>query len=408
MKLFDELTRRGLIAQMTHPEDIKDLLNNKRIKFYIGFDATADSLHIGHFLQFIVIKHMQKSGHTPIAILGTGTTMIGDPSGKTDMRKMLTTEEIDYNADVFQSQMRNILKLNQDELEIKRNADWLLEKNYIEFMREIGSCFSVNKMLTAECFKSRLEKGLSFIEFNYMLLQSYDFYHLFKFDDCVMQLGGDDQWSNILSGIDLIRRKISKQAYGVTFTLLTTKDGKKMGKTEKGSIWLDPLKTSPYEFFQYWRNVSDDDVINCMKLLTFIDIEKIEEYEQFTGSKLNDVKQELAFTITEMVHGKEKAEECIQASNALFGKGNNFDNIPNIKLQKKYFEDDKINILSILTISNLCNSKSDARRVVLQGGISIDSVVIDDIGYFIHQKNILKNEIIIKKGKKNYIKLSIE
>ncbi len=408
MKLFDELTRRGLIAQMTHPEDIKDLLNNKRIKFYIGFDATADSLHIGHFLQFIVIKHMQKSGHTPIAILGTGTTMIGDPSGKTDMRKMLTTEKIDYNADVFQSQMRNILKLNQDELEIKRNADWLLEKNYIEFMREIGSCFSVNKMLTAECFKSRLEKGLSFIEFNYMLLQAYDFYHLFKFDDCVMQLGGDDQWSNILSGIDLIRRKISKQAYGVTFTLLTTKDGKKMGKTEKGSIWLDPLKTSPYEFFQYWRNVSDDDVINCMKLLTFIDIEKIEEYEQFTGSKLNDVKQELAFTITEMVHGKEKAEECIQASNALFGKGNNFDNIPNIKLQKKYFEDDKINILSILTISNLCNSKSDARRVVLQGGISIDSVVIDDIGYFIHQKNILKNEIIIKKGKKNYIKLSIE
>ncbi|MDK2802486.1 MAG: tyrosine--tRNA ligase [Oscillospiraceae bacterium] len=408
MKLFDELTRRGLIAQMTHPEDIKDLLNNKRIKFYIGFDATADSLHIGHFLQFIVIKHMQRAGHTPIAILGTGTTMIGDPSGKTDMRKMLTTEEINYNADAFQQQIRNILKLNQDELEIKRNSDWLLEKNYIEFMREIGSCFSVNKMLTAECFKSRLEKGLSFIEFNYMLLQSYDFYHLFKFDDCVMQLGGDDQWSNILSGIDLIRRKMAKQAYGVTFTLLTTKDGKKMGKTEKGSIWLDPLKTSPYDFFQYWRNVSDDDVINCMKLLTFIDIEKIEEYEKFTGSKLNNIKQELAFNITEMVHGKEKAEECIQASNALFGKGNNFDNIPNIKLQKKYFEDDKINILSILTISNLCNSKSDARRVVLQGGISIDGTVIDDIGYFIHQENILKNEIIIKKGKKNYIKLSIE
>ena len=408
MKLFEELTRRGLIAQMTHPEDIKDLLNNKRIKFYIGFDATADSLHIGHFLQFIVIKHMQKAGHSPIAIIGTGTTMIGDPSGKTDMRKMLTTEEINYNADAFQLQMRNILKLNKDELEIKRNSNWLLEKNYIDFMREIGSCFSVNKMLTAECFKSRLEKGLSFIEFNYMLLQSYDFYHLFKFDDCIMQLGGDDQWSNILSGIDLIRRKMSKQAYGITFRLLTTKDGKKMGKTEKGSIWLDPFKTSPYEFFQYWRNVSDDDVINCMKLLTFIDIEKIEEYEKFSGSKLNDVKQQLAFTITEMVHGREKAEECIQSSNALFGKGNNFDNIPNIKLQKKFFEDDKINILSILTISNLCSSKSDARRVVLQGGISIDSVVIDDINYFIEEKNILEDEIIIKKGKKNYIKLSIE
>ena len=321
MTTFQELKRRGLIAQATHEDKIEDLMNREPVTFYIGFDATADSLHVGHFLQLTIMKRMQMAGHRPIALLGTGTTMIGDPTGKTDMRKMLTVEEIDHNAECFRQQMSKFVDFSDDKALVLRNGDWLKNMNYIEFLRDIGVHFSVNKMLTAECFKSRLERGLSFLEFNYMLMQSYDFLHLYQTQGCRMELGGDDQWSNILGGVDLVRRVESKEVYGMTFTLLTTREGKKMGKTEKGALWLDPDKTSPYEFFQYWRNVNDGDVINCLKLITFVPVEEIEEMEKLSGEALNPVKERLAFEVTKQVHGEEEAVKARSAAKALFISG---------------------------------------------------------------------------------------
>ena len=332
MELFEELQRRGLIAQMTHPEKIKELLNNEKITFYIGFDATADSLHVGHFLQLMVMSHMQKAGHRPIAILGTGTTMIGDPTGKTDMRKMLTVEQINHNAECFKRQMSKFLDFGEGKALMVKNGDWLLNLNYIDFLREVGVHFSVNRMLTAECYKSRLEKGLTFLEFNYMLMQSYDFLELYRRYNCKMELGGDDQWSNILGGIELVRRAENEDVYGMTFTLLTTKEGKKMGKTEGGAIWLDPEKTSPYEFFQYWRNVADDDVINCLKLITFVPIEEIEAMQNWQGSELNRAKEILAYEVTKLVHGKDEADKALDAAKAIFSAGLDSENMPTTAL----------------------------------------------------------------------------
>ena len=321
MTVFEELRRRGLIAQATHEDQIEELMNKEPVTFYIGFDATADSLHVGHFLQLVVMKHMQNAGHRPIALLGTGTTLIGDPTGKTDMRKMLTEEEIDHNAECFRRQMSRFIDFSDGKALIARNGDWLKNMNYIEFLRDVGVHFSVNKMLTAECVKSRLERGLTFLEFNYMLMQSYDFLHLNREYGCKLELGGDDQWSNIIGGVELVRRVREEQVYGMTFTLLTTKEGKKMGKTEKGALWLDPDKTSPYDFYQYWRNVADDDVINCMKLITFVPVEEIEAMEHLKGHELNPVKERLAYEVTSMVHGEEEAKKAQTAAKSLFVKG---------------------------------------------------------------------------------------
>ena len=318
MTVFEELKRRGLIAQMTHEDKIEELLNNEKVTFYIGFDATADSLHVGHFLQLVVMKRLQMAGHRPIALLGTGTTLVGDPTGKTDMRPMLTKEQIAHNAECFRRQMSKFVDFSDDNAKIVKNGDWLCEFKYLDFLRDVGKFFSVNKMLTAECFKSRLERGLSFIEFNYMIMQSYDFLHLYRTEGCKIELGGDDQWSNILGGVDLVRRVEGEEVYGMTFTLLTTKEGKKMGKTEKGALWLDPEKTTPYEFFQYWRNVGDDDVINCMKLLTFVPIEEIESMESLSGAELNPVKERLAFELTKMVHGEEEAQKALETARQVF------------------------------------------------------------------------------------------
>lgn len=397
MTLFEELQRRGLVAQTTNEEKIRDLIDNQKIAFYIGFDATADSLHIGHFLQLIVMKHMQMAGHKPVVLLGTGTTMIGDPTGKTDMRKMLSVEEINRNADIFAAQMGKLIDFSEGKAEIVRNGDWLMKMNYIEFLRDVGKFFSVNKMLTYECYKTRLEKGLSFLEFNYNLMQSYDFLHLFQNNNVVMELGGDDQWSNILGGVDLVRRVESKEVYGMTFTLLTTKEGKKMGKTEKGALFLDPEKCAPYEFYQYFRNIGDDDVINCLKLLTFLDIEKIEEMERtMSGSQLNTAKEILAFELTKMVHGEEEAQKAQDAARAVFGGTGKSEDMPSTALTAADFTDGKIGILDLLVKTGLAPSKSEARRLVQQGGISADEVKITDPAAQMQ----FSGEMILKKGKK--------
>lgn len=403
MTLFEELKRRGLIAQMTHEEQIRDLLDNhKGVRFYIGFDATADSLHVGHFLQLIVMQHMQKAGHKPIALLGTGTTMIGDPTGKTDMRKMLSVDEINHNAECFKNQMSRFIDFSEGEAMMVKNGDWLLNMNYIDFLRDIGRHFSVNKMLTAECFKSRLERGLSFLEFNYMLMQSYDFLHLNQEFGCKLELGGDDQWSNILGGVDLVRRVRSEDVYGMTFTLLTTKEGKKMGKTEKGALWLDAEKCAPYDFFQYWRNVSDDDVINCLKLLTFIPIEEIEEMEKtLEGSALNQAKELLAFEVTKMVHGEEEANKAKDAARSVFGGAGSSENMPTTALEASDLENDEMGILDLLVKTGLAPSKGEGRRLVQQGGISVDDEKVTDANVRISFKN---GSVIIKKGKKVFHK----
>lgn len=404
MTVFEELKRRGLIAQMTHEDKIKELLENENVTFYIGFDATADSLHVGHFLQLVVMSHLQKAGHRPIAILGTGTTMIGDPTGKTDMRKMLTKEEINHNAECFMRQMSKFIDFGEDKALMLKNGDWILNLNYMDFLREIGVHFSVNKMLTAECFKTRLEKGLSFLEFNYMLMQSYDFLHLYREHGCRMELGGDDQWSNILGGIDLVRRCEGEEVYGMTFTLLTTKEGKKMGKTENGAVWLDPEKTSPYEFFQYWRNVSDDDVINCLKLLTFIPIEEIEKMEAWQGSELNKAKETLAFEVTKMVHGEAAANDALSAAKSLFVSNADSENMPTTTLCDDDFTDGNIGILSLLTKTGLCASNGDARRLVTQGGVSVNGEKVTDPKTTV-SKQLIADQIIIKKGKKVFHKV---
>ncbi len=402
--VFEELERRGLIAQMTHPEKIKDLLDNQKITFYIGFDATADSLHVGHFLQLMVINHMIRAGHTPILLLGTGTTMVGDPTGKTDMRKMLTPEEINYNADRFLEQMGRLVDL--DKCIVARNGDWLMKFGYIELLRDVGVHFSVNRMLTAECFKSRLERGLSFIEFNYMIMQSYDFLHLFRNHHCQMELGGDDQWSNILGGVDLVRRVEGEEVCGMTFTLLTTKEGKKMGKTENGAVWLDPKKYSPYDFFQYWRNVSDNDVINCLKLITFVPIEEIEEMEKWEGSQLNVAKERLAYEVTKFVHGQEEADKALAAAKALFVAGGVDENMPTTALSDEDFTDNVIGILDLMTKTGLAPSKSEARRLVQGGGITLNDEKISDPAFSV-TKSVLSDSAILRKGKKVYHKVTV-
>ncbi len=404
MSVFNELKERGLIAQMTHENEIKEQLEKERVTFYIGFDATADSLHVGHFLQLMVMSHMQRAGHRPIALLGTGTTMVGDPTGKSDMRKMLTPEEIEHNAECFRRQMSKFIDFSEDKAIIAKNGDWLMKLNYIEFLREIGVHFSVNRMLTAECFKSRLEKGLTFIEFNYMLMQSYDFLKLNRDFDCKMQLGGDDQWSNIIGGVELVRRCDAKDVYGMTFTLLTTKEGKKMGKTENGAIWLDPDKTPPYEFFQYWRNVADGDVINCLKMITFVSLDEIREMEHWQGSELNKAKERLAYELTKLVHGEEEAQKALSAALALFASGGNDENMPTTQLSDEDFADGVIAVLDLLTKTGLAPSKGEARRLVTQGGIVIAGEKIADISATVKRGDFKDDELIIRKGKKVYHK----
>ncbi len=404
--VFETLKERGLIAQMTHEEKIKEILENEKVTFYIGFDPTADSLHIGHFLQMVVMSHMQKAGHRPIAILGGGTTMIGDPTGKTDMRRMMTQEEIQRNADNFKKQLSKFVDFGEGKALMLNNADWILDLNYIEFLRDIGVHFSVNRMLTAECFKSRLERGLSFIEFNYMLMQSYDFYKLNTDYGCRLELGGDDQWSNILGGIDLVRRKNQEEVYGMTFTLLTNSEGKKMGKTEKGALWLDPNKTSPYEFYQYFRNVGDQDVIRCMKLITFMEMDEIREYEKLEGQELNRAKERLAYEVTKMVHGEEEATKAQEAAIALFKAGGVSSDMPT-----KEVEDfgDSIGILDLLSNTGIVPSKGEARRLIQQNGLSLGDDKVTDPMLAVTKADFEKDGyIIVKKGKKAFFKVVIK
>jgi tyrosyl-tRNA synthetase len=401
INVYDVLKERGFIAQVTHEEKIREILGRDGVTFYIGFDPTADSLHVGHFLQLIVMSHMQRAGHRPIAILGGGTAMVGDPTGKTDMRKMLTQEEIMYNAEQFKKQMRNLIDFSEGKALMLNNADWLLGLNYIEFLRDIGVHFTVNRMLAAECFKSRYEKGLSFIEFNYMLMQSYDFLRLYRDYDCILQLGGDDQWSNILGGIDLVRRVEAKEVYGMTFELLTTSEGNKMGKTEKGAVWLDPLKTPPYEFYQYWRNVHDDDVIKCLKLLTFIPMEQINRFALLKDEKINEAKETLAYEVTKIVHGKDEAEKARQAAKALFAGGGSSDNVPSTEISEDELGEG-IAVLELLIRTGLVPSKGEGRRLIRQGGIYIDGERVDDSELIITQGFFKNGELLIRKGKKAY------
>lgn len=402
--VFDTLKERGLIAQTTHEEDIRELLGKEKVTFYIGFDPTADSLHIGHFMQLIVMKHMQNAGHRPIILLGGGTTMVGDPTGKADMRPMITQDVIRRNADNFKAQMSKFIDFSDGKALMVNNADWLLKLNYIDFLREIGVHFSVNRMLTAECFKTRLERGLSFLEFNYMLMQGYDFYKLHREYDCKMEFGGDDQWSNILGGIELIRRKDGKQAYGMTFTLLTTSEGKKMGKTEKGALWLDPEKVSPYEFYQYWRNVDDKDVIRLLKLVTFLPMEQIAEYEKLEGQALNKVKCVLAYEVTKMVHGQEEADKANAAATAIFGGGGT-ENMPSSTVDKTAIGG-AVNVLDLLVSIGLIPSKAEGRRLVQQGGLSIGGEKVADAAFEITANMLEGDGIVVKKGKKVFHRIS--
>lgn len=406
MKLSEELERRGLLAQFTNEKETKELIDAGKAVFYIGFDPTADSLHVGHFMALCLMKRLQMAGNKPIALLGGGTGMIGDPSGKTDMRKMMTKETIQHNIDCFKKQMSRFIDFGEGKALMVNNADWLLDLNYVDFIRDIGSCFSVNRMLTAECYKQRLERGLSFLEFNYMIMQSYDFLELYKRYGCNMQFGGDDQWSNMLYGSELIRKKLGKDAYSMTITLLLNSEGKKMGKTEKGAVWLDAEKTTPYEFFQYWRNVGDNDVIKCLKMLTFVDIEKIEEMERHmdSGAAYNNAKELLAFELTKLVHGEDEANKALEAAKALFGGNGVSDNMPSFTLSADDLTNDEIGILDLLVKTGLCNSKRDARTIVEQGGALVDDVKISDVNAKISLAG--KDFIIIRKGKKGVIKVT--
>ena len=409
MGVFDELQARGLIAQLTNEEKIRDLINNGKITFYIGFDPTADSLHVGHFVQIMVMAHMQRAGHVPIALFGGGTGMIGDPSGKTDMRKMLTKETIDHNIACFQKQMSRLIDFSEGKAIMANNGDWLLNLNYIDFLREVGVHFSVNRMLAAECYKQRLERGLSFFELNYMLMQSYDFLELNHRYNCVMELGGDDQWSNIIGGVELLRRKEAKEVYGMTFTLLTTSEGKKMGKTEKGAVWLDPEKTSPFEFYQYWRNVDDADVIRCLKILTFLPLEEINELEKLEGGELNKAKEILAYEVTKLIHGEEEAKKAQEGARALFGKGANTDNMPSTAITEADFTDGEIGVLDLMVKTKLAPSRAEGRRLIEQGGVAVDDVKVPSISAKLSlEKDFEKKYVIIKKGKKVFHKVTLE
>ena len=400
MKIFEELKARGLIAQVTDEEKIRELVNAGEAKFYIGFDCTADSLTAGHFMALTLMKRLQMAGNTPVALIGGGTTMIGDPSGRTDMRKMLTREDIDHNAECFKRQMERFIEFGEGKAEMVNNADWLLELNYVNLLREVGACFSVNNMLRAECYKQRMEKGLSFLEFNYMIMQSYDFYWLFKNRGVNLQFGGDDQWSNMLGGTELIRRKLGEDAHAMTITLLTDSQGKKMGKTAGNAVWLDPNKTSPFEFFQYWRNVGDADVMKCIRMLTFIPIEEIEEIEKWDPSRINEKKELLAYELTSLVHGKDEADKAREASHALFAGGGDDSNMPTTELD---VPDGGMNVIDLMLACGLAPSKGEARRLIQQGGVAIDGEKVTDIGLVI-EKNALKEGVKIKKGKKIFHK----
>jgi len=402
MTVYEELKARGLVAQTTNEEEIQKLIDSGKAVFYIGFDPTADSLHVGHLMQLIIMYHLQRAGNKPIALIGGGTAMVGDPSGRTDMRTMLTQEEIQYNASRFKDQMARIVDFSEGKAIMINNAEWLLGLNYIEFLRDVGVHYSVNRMLAAECFKSRLERGLSFIEFNYMLMQGYDFYVLNQKYGVTLQCGGDDQWSNILGGIDLIRRKTGKEAYGITFTLLLTSDGKKMGKTQKGAVWLDPEKTSPYDFYQYWRNVADDDVINCLKRVTFVPLDEIARFENFQGSELNPVKERLAYEVTKIVHGEEAAKAAMDAARAIFAAGSADADMPTTGLTIDDFVDGRIQITDLLVKTKLAPSKGEARRLVDQGGISVNDVKVSSVTESFSSDQFVGNGLIIRKGKKVY------
>jgi len=403
--VFDLLCERGFVAQTTHKEEISNLLAKEKVVFYIGFDATADSLHVGHFLQVMAMAHMQRAGHIPIALIGGGTTMIGDPSGKSDMRKMLTMSDIQKNAEIFRKQLSKFIDFNDDKAIMVDNAQWLLPLNYIEFLRDFGIHFSVNRMLSAECFKSRLERGLSFLEFNYMIMQAYDFLELYKKHGCKLQLGGDDQWSNILAGADLIRKVEAKPAYGMTFTLLTTSQGKKMGKTESGTVWLDAEKTSPYDFYQYWRNVEDADVSMCLSLLTFLPMEEVKQLSSLRGEKLNEAKKKLAFEVTSLVHGNDEAEKAQKASEALFeGTGDVNAQIPTTEINSDNLNDKK-SILDILVEISLVSSKGEGRRLITQSGIYLNGKIVENIDYVLKQDDFIDGFALLRKGKKTYHRL---
>ena len=405
--VYDVLKERGLIAQVTHEEEVRELLGKEKVTFYIGFDPTADSLHVGHFLQMVVMKHMQMHGHRPIALVGGGTGHIGDPSGRTDMRQMMTADIINHNCECFKKQLSSVIDFSEGKALMVNNADWLLKLNYVEFLRDIGACFSVNKMLTAECFKQRLEKGLSFLEFNYMLMQSYDFLMLSREYDCKLELGGDDQWSNILGGIELCRRKDQKQVYGMTFTLLTNSEGKKMGKTQSGALWLDPEKTSPYDFYQYWVNVDDADVIKCLKLLTFLPLEEIEEMAKYKDAEINKAKRVLAYEVTKLVHGEDEANKVKAAAEAVFGGGMNSADMPTTEIEKAELADG-MSILDILVKASLAASKGEARRLVQQGGVSLNGEKVTDIAFMLTDANFENGEATIKKGKKVFHRIVLK
>ncbi len=408
MKIYEELQARGLLAQLTDADEIRDLINDGKAVFYIGFDPTADSLHVGHFMALCLMKRLQEAGNKPIALIGGGTAMIGDPSGRSDMRTMMTKETIDHNCECFKKQMSRFIDFSDGKALMVNNADWLLDLNYIEFIREVGPCFSVNNMLRAECYKQRMEKGLSFLEFNYMIMQSYDFLELYKRYGCNMQFGGDDQWSNMLGGTDLIRRKLGKDAYAMTITLLLNSEGKKMGKTQKGAVWLDPNKTTPFEFYQYWRNVADADVLKCLRMLTFLPLEQIDEMDKWEGSQLNRAKEILAYELTNLVHGEEEAEKAQEAAKALFAGGGSSENMPMAVLEEDQFTDGNIDILSILVTAGLAASRSEARRAVEQGGVSVNNEKISDIRASYAREEIAAQEFIVKKGKKNFRKIVVK
>ena len=408
MTLYDELVARGLIAQVTDEEEIKDLINNGKATFYIGFDPTADSLHVGHFMALCLMKRLQMAGNKPIALIGGGTAMIGDPSGRTDMRQMMTPETIQHNCDCFKKQMSRFIDFSEGKALMVNNADWLMDLNYIDVLREVGAHFSVNRMLTAECYKQRMEKGLSFLEFNYMIMQSYDFYTLYQKYGCNMEFGGDDQWSNMLGGTELIRRKLGKDAYAMTINLLLNSEGKKMGKTQSGAVWLDPEKTSPFDFFQYWRNVADSDVLKCIRMLTFLPLEEIDAMESWEGAQLNQAKEILAFELTKLVHGEEEAAKAREASHALFAGGGDSAHMPTVELSSADFADGDMDILSLLVKTELAPSRSDARRAVEQGGVSVADEKVTDIRTAYNADSFGADGLVVKRGKKKFVKVVVK
>ena len=408
MTLYDELVARGLIAQVTDEEEIKDLINNGKATFYIGFDPTADSLHVGHFMALCLMKRLQMAGNKPIALIGGGTAMIGDPSGRTDMRQMMTPETIQHNCDCFKKQMSRFIDFSEGKALMVNNADWLMDLNYIDVLREVGAHFSVNRMLTAECYKQRMEKGLSFLEFNYMIMQSYDFYTLYQKYGCNMEFGGDDQWSNMLGGTELIRRKLGKDAYAMTINLLLNSEGKKMGKTQSGAVWLDPEKTSPFDFFQYWRNVADSDVLKCIRMLTFLPLEEIDAMESWEGAQLNQAKEILAFELTKLVHGEEEAAKAREASHALFAGGGDSAHMPTVELSSADFADGDMDILSLLVKTELAPSRSDARRAVEQGGVSVADEKVTDIKTSYNADSFGADGLVVKRGKKKFVKVIVK